>query len=181
MSEPRFVLPRFLGRLESAGAIVLLAALASSSAVASQLRYLARDEVLCDSKRLACIKGTLSYEANTRLLELYGRVQFTTVAGVLTITVKGSNRLGHVRYAPMEIQLRGRESEVVDFRMIPDYPDVDNWVVDHIVYLPADCAPAADCVHRSALTRDARTAMDSYWFDPAFCAVIAWFPPGPAA
>lgn len=122
---------------QAAGAIALMAALASSAALASEILYLAQDEVLCDSNRLVCVDGTLSYRVNTRLLELYGRVQFTTVPGVLQITVKGSNRLGHVRYAPMEIKLRGRASEIIDFRMIPDYPDIENWAIDHISFVPA--------------------------------------------
>jgi len=58
------------------------------------------------------------------------------VPGVLQITVKGSNRLGHVRYAPMEIGLRGKASEIVDFEMIPDYPDVANWAIETIEYVP---------------------------------------------
>jgi hypothetical protein len=37
----------------------------------------------------------------------------------------------------MEIKLRGKASEIVDFQMIPDYPDVGNWAIDRIVYLPA--------------------------------------------
>lgn len=112
----------------------LLAALASAGVLASRTLYLAEDEAICDGERLVCIDGTLSYDVNDRLLWLRGRVQFTTVPGLLQITVKGSNRLGHVRYAPMEIELRGKASEIVDFRMIPDYPDVANWAIDHIVY-----------------------------------------------
>lgn len=122
---------------QAAGVVALVAALTASATLASPILYLARNEVLCDSRRIACVDGTLSYEVNTRLLELRGRVQFTTVPGVLQIVVKGSNRLGHVRYAPMEIKLRGQASEIVDFRMIPDYPDVENWAIDHISFLPA--------------------------------------------
>jgi hypothetical protein len=120
-----------------AGVVGLLAAIASTAAVASRTLYLAEEELICDGERRVCIDGTLGYDVNDRLLWLRGRVQFTTVPGVLQITVKGSNRLGHVRYAPMEIELRGKASEIVDFGMIPDYPDIANWAIDHIVYLPA--------------------------------------------
>jgi len=112
----------------------LAAALASAAALGARTLYLADDEVLCDGERLVCVDGTLGYEVNDRLLWLRGRVLFSTVPGLLQITVKGSNRLGHVRYAPMEIELRGNASEIVDFRMIPDYPDVANWAIDHITY-----------------------------------------------
>lgn len=111
--------------------------LTSTPALASRTLYLADEELICDSDRVICVDGTLSYDVNERLLWLRGRVRFTTVPGLLQITVKGSTRLGHVRYAPMEIELRGKASEIVDFKMIPDYPDVANWAIDRIVYLPA--------------------------------------------
>jgi hypothetical protein len=115
----------------------LLVALAPTAAVGSRTLYLAREEPICDASRIVCIDGTLSYDVNDRLLWLRGRVQASTVPGVLQITVRGSNRLGHVRFAPMEIPLRGRATEIVDFRMIPDHPDVANWSIDRIEYLPA--------------------------------------------
>jgi hypothetical protein len=112
----------------------LLATLAAGTALAARTLYLARDEVICDARRIICIDGTLSYDVNDRLLWLRGRVQAATAPGLLQITVRGSNRLGHVRFAPMEIQLRGRATEIVDFRMIPDWPDVANWSIDRIEY-----------------------------------------------
>lgn len=114
----------------------LIAALVPIAALGSRTVYLARDEVLCDAERIACVEGTLGYDVNPRLLWLTGRVQFATRPGLLEIVLKGSNRLGHVRYAPMEIELRGNASEIVDFRMIPDYPDVANWAIDRIRYRP---------------------------------------------
>jgi len=98
--------------------------------------YLSVNKPICDVKKIVCVAGTLGYDVNSRLLWLRGRVQFTTVPGLLQITVKGSNQLGHVRYAPMEIRLRGRASEIIDFKMVPDEPDVYSWAIDHIVYLP---------------------------------------------
>jgi len=120
-----------------AGALGLMAALASAASLASETLYLSVDKPICDVKRIVCVAGTLGYDVNDRLLWLRGRVQFATVPGLLQITVKGSNRLGHVRYAPMEIKLRGRASEIIDFKMIPDEPDVYNWAIDHIVFLPS--------------------------------------------
>jgi hypothetical protein len=119
-----------------ASALGLMAALASAASLASGTLYLSVDELICDVERIVCVAGTLGYDVNDRLLWLRGRVQFATVPGLLQITVKGSNRLGHVRYAPMEIELRGRATEIIDFQMIPDDPDVANWAIDHIVFLP---------------------------------------------
>lgn len=117
-------------------ALGLLAALASATGLASRTIYLAENELICDGERILCIDGTLSYDVNDRLLWLRGRVQATAAPGVLEITVTGTNRLGHVRSAPMEIALRGRATEIVDFRMIPDHPDVENWSIGHIVFKP---------------------------------------------
>jgi hypothetical protein len=106
--------------------------LAATVATAAPYRYLARDENLCDAAETVCLAATLSYERNDRVLWLRGRVRFGPGPGLLTITLKGSTRLGYVRYAPMEIELRGRPTEIVDFKMIPDYPDVYNWEIDRI-------------------------------------------------
>jgi len=117
--------------------VAVLVVLASAAALASRTLRLAENELICDSARILCVDGTLDYDVNERLLWLRGRVQFTTVPGMLRITVTGTNRLGHVRFAPMEIQLRGRATEIVDFRMIPDHPDVANWSIDRIDFIPA--------------------------------------------
>jgi len=114
-----------------------MAMLASAAALASRTLYLAENELICDGERILCIDGTLTYDVNPRLLWLRGRVQSAAVPGVLKITVRGTNRLGYVRFAPMEIDLRGRATEIVDFRMIPDHPDVDNWSIDRIDFVPA--------------------------------------------
>lgn len=140
--EPAYRPARARSRLAQFRPLAILGGLmaglmAGAGADAARTLYLAEDELICDGARTLCIDGTLGYEVNDRLLWLRGRVQFTTVPGLLQITVKGSNRLGHVRYAPMEIELRGKASEIVDFEMIPDYPDVANWSIDHILFVPA--------------------------------------------
>ena len=116
-----------------AGALALSFALLAQ---ASRLLYLARDALLCDRAQTACVDATLTYAVNERLLWLRGRVRSAPGAGTLQIMLRGSNRLGHVRYAPMEIALRGRPTEIIDFRMIPDYPDVANWEIDGILFTP---------------------------------------------
>ena len=129
---------RLLARKVAVGCVVaLLALLAAADVEASRTIYLARNEALCATGGHACIKGTLSYDTNSRLLTLRGRVQFAPGPGEFRITVKGSNRLGHVAFAPMEIKVRGKPTEIVDFKMIPDHPDVENWQIDHIEFVLA--------------------------------------------
>jgi hypothetical protein len=97
--------------------------------------YLARDARLCDAAEAACVVGTLRYDVSTRVLWLHGRLDTSPGPGTLTITVKGTTRLGYVRYAPLEVALRGQAPEIVNFRAIPDDPDVDNWRIDRIEYV----------------------------------------------
>ena len=84
------------------------------------------------------MRGTLTYYSNPRLLELRSRVVRATGPGLLRIRVVGQNALGHVRYATVEVQIRGRPSEIVNSRMIPDWPDVNNWELDDISFIPGE-------------------------------------------
>ena len=90
---------------------------------------------LCDSERTFCLRGSLSFDQNPRLLRLNGRVQKAPGPGMLRITLTGTNRLGHRRYAPMELRLRGNHSEIINHKMIPDYPDVYSWAIDRVEFV----------------------------------------------
>lgn len=114
--------------------LALAALLAAAPVAASRVEYLARGERLCDDAELACVQGSLTYHVNSRVLWLRGRLKTSPGPGTLAIRVRGTTRLGYVRYAPLEIELDGHSSEIVDFQMIPDDPDVDNWQIDSITY-----------------------------------------------
>jgi hypothetical protein len=130
-------------------AVMLLAAV---PALAAPLRYLARNELLCEPSKITCVRGTLTYEQNDRLLRLRGRVVSAPGPGVFQITLSGATRQGFRRYAPMEIKIRGRPTEIVDYKMIPDYPDVYDWVIDRIEFLPdTQAGPIARQVRASPL------------------------------
>lgn len=124
-------------RRRAALSLGVLALLAASAALAARLLYLARDEELCDDRGAACLDATLTYDVNARLLWLRGRIESAPGPGLLTIVVRGTSRLGHVRYAPLEVELRGRRSEIVDHRTIPDHPDVENWTIHRVTFEPA--------------------------------------------
>ncbi len=121
----------------SLAAVGLLALLAATAVEASRRLDLARDELICAAGHTVCIRGSLTYDTNSRVLALRGRLQSASGPGLFRITVRGSNRLGHVRFAPMEIRLRGNRTEIVDFRMIPDHPDVANWQIDRVEFIAA--------------------------------------------
>ena len=88
--------------------------LACAAAGAASWLYLARDERLCTQDQLACVRGTLTFERNYRVLRLRGRVEQAPGPGLFTVWVSGEGRGGARRYAPMEIEIRGRRSEIVN-------------------------------------------------------------------
>lgn len=106
----------------------------SESTVAGKTLYLLRNEMFCSGTEDICIRGTLSYEINPRLLRLRGRVQSASGPGLLRIRLIGMNRLGYRRTAEMEVSMRGNHSEIVDYKMIPDHPDVADWEILSISY-----------------------------------------------
>jgi hypothetical protein len=107
----------------------------TAPALAGPLRYLARDELLCEPSKVTCMRATLCYEVNDRLLRLRGRLLSASGPGLIRITLTGTTRQGYRRYAPMEIAVRGRPTEIVDFKMIPDHPDVYDWVIDRMEFV----------------------------------------------
>lgn len=104
-------------------------------ALAGPRDYLFRDERVCDTDRVFCFRGTLSYHSNPRLLHLRARVQTAPGPGLLRIRLSGANQLGHRRSAPFEVRVRGSYSEIIDHKMIPDYPDVQGWVVERVEFI----------------------------------------------
>jgi hypothetical protein len=106
-----------------------------TAALAGPRDYLFRDERLCDTDEVFCIRGTLSYYSNPRLLRLRARVQTAPGPGLLQIWLAGANKQGHHRLAPFEVRVRGHYSEIIDHKMIPDYPDVQGWVVKRVEFI----------------------------------------------
>lgn len=97
--------------------------------------YLFRGEHLCDTEKVFCFRGTLSYQSNPRLLHLRARVQTAPGPGLLRIRLAGTDRQGHHRLVPLEVRVRGDYSEIIDHRMIPDYPDAQGWVVERVEFI----------------------------------------------
>jgi hypothetical protein len=106
-----------------------------TGALAGPRDYLFRNERLCDTDKVFCFRGTLSYDSNPRLLRLRARVQTAPGPGLLRIRLVGANQQGHVRFAPFEVRVRGHYSEIIDHKMIPDYPDVQGWAVERVEFV----------------------------------------------
>lgn len=106
-----------------------------TGAVAGPRDYLFQNERVCDADRVFCLRGTLSFHSNPHLLRLRARVQTAPGPGLLRIRLSGENQLGHRRFAPFEVRVRGNYSEIIDHKMIPDYPDVQAWVVEQVDFI----------------------------------------------
>ena len=92
--------------------------------------------MLCDDGDQVCIRGTLTYRSNPRLLEFRGRVQRATGPGLLRIRVVGETLDGFARRTTMQIRIRGHYSEIVEQRLITDHPDVDAWALERVSFEP---------------------------------------------
>lgn len=91
--------------------------------------FLFEDAFVCDIDGAFCLKGTLSYESNPRLLHLRARVKKAPGSGLLKISLEGKNRQGYLRFTLLEVRVRGNYSEIINHKMIPDDPDTLTWVV----------------------------------------------------
>jgi hypothetical protein len=104
-------------------------------ALAAPRDYLFRNERVCDPDEVFCFSGTLSYDSNPRLLHLRARVQSAPGPGLLLISLAGTNQQGHRHFAPFEVRVRGRYSEIINHKMIPDYPSVQSWAVERVEFI----------------------------------------------
>ena len=117
--------------------VLVLSLLAPSAAMAGPTKtIIGKNALFCDEQDRVCLRGTLTYHANPRLLELRSRVQRTVGPGVLMIRLVGENADGHVRRTTIELRIRGDYSEIVNTRLITDHPDVYRWDLDSISFEP---------------------------------------------
>lgn len=119
---------------------VLAAVLLTASFAASEpgygFRFLLKDERVCDAAERVCLRGSLSWAPNARLFQLRGRLLTSAEPGELVLTLIGHARDGRRRYADLRVRLEGRYSEIIDQRMIPDWPEVEDWSLDGVAFNP---------------------------------------------
>lgn len=117
--------------------IILLSLFAVPAAMAGPSEtIIGKNALFCDEQDRVCLRGTLTYHANPRLLELRSRVQRTVGPGLLKIRLVGENADGHIRRTTIELRIRGQYSEIVNTRLITDHPDVYSWELDSISFEP---------------------------------------------
>ena len=118
-------------------AVVLLSVLVASVADAGPREAITESNaVLCDAERRVCLRGSLSYYSNPRLLRLRSRVLNAVDSGLVKIRVVGEDSTGYPRYTTLEIWIRGRPSEIANAEVITDHPDVEDWQLDSVSFEP---------------------------------------------
>ncbi len=115
---------------------LLLLSFSMAATAGPQERLTDSNAELCDQENRVCLRGTLTYRSNPRLLQLRARVLRATGPGLLRVRVVGENLDGFMRRTTMEIRIRGNYSEIVDHKLITDHPDVDSWELEAIFFSP---------------------------------------------
>jgi hypothetical protein len=128
-------------RLLSVAAVLCLLTV-SESLAGPRETIIGRNASFCDNEQHVCLRGTLTYYVNPRLLELRSRVQKADGPGLLRIRLVGQNADGHTRRTVLEVRIRGRYSEIVNNKLITDHPDVDAWQLESISFEPGPPPPS---------------------------------------
>ncbi len=115
--------------------LATLALLMPGAVDAGPREHLFEDQRLCDTSQVFCFRGSMTYFSNPRVLHLRARVQKAPGPGLLRIGLTGTNNLGQRHFAPFEVRVHGNISEIINHKMIPDYPDVESWVVDRVEFV----------------------------------------------
>lgn len=122
--------------------IVAATLLLPACALAAAPDFLVNNGDICDPDRVMCIRGTLVYLPDSRILKLTGRVRGSPGPGWVRILFRGSWQ-GHLASSVMEIPIRGTNSEIVDFKYIPDNPAVRYWRILTVSFEPDEAAARA--------------------------------------
>jgi len=99
----------------------------ATSAIAADRLYLKKNEVFCDTSKKLCLYGSITYRVNARIVSLNARVQKQTGPGDIYMILSGRNRQYDLRRTEIRIRIRGTHSEIIDYKMRPDAPDVSEW------------------------------------------------------
>jgi hypothetical protein len=118
-----------------AGLLILQLSIVSAVS-AAQRQYLKKNETFCDSSGVLCLHGSLTFLVNSSIISLRARVQKQTGPGVIKIVLTGSNRQDFFRRTEFEITIRGKHSEIINYQMGPDAPDVYQWSLASFDFVP---------------------------------------------
>lgn len=111
-------------------------ALLASPVAAYGPDLLLREGRLCDEDRGFCLRGTILYYPNSRLIEIRARVARAPGPGWVSILFRGSDRNNQPNTTVMEFPVRGASTEIIDRSFITDYPQVNQWRIIGMIFEP---------------------------------------------
>ncbi len=128
--------------LSALSGMIVAGLLAAGTTAATPSDFLVRNDYICDAERIMCIRGTLVFLPDSRIMQLNGRVAGSPGPGWVRILFQGEWR-GHLASTVMEFPIRGANSEIIDYKYIPDNPAVRYWRVLNIAFEPDEEAARA--------------------------------------
>jgi hypothetical protein len=122
-------------RISVAPALLALCAGLAADVSASTFYFLARNDRICAQDGPVCIRATISYDTNSRVLHLRGRVDRAAEPGWLRLTFVGISERNQRGSTTMEFPIRGNWSEVLDHKLIPDHPPIADWRLEAMSFV----------------------------------------------
>lgn len=119
-----------------ASVLLLLSAVLAVPAAAYGPDLLLRQGRLCDEEQRFCLRGSIRYYPNSRLIEINGRVARAPGPGWVSILFRGSDRNNQPNTTVMEFPVRGDATEIIDRSFITDYPQVRQWRIIGMIFEP---------------------------------------------
>lgn len=76
----------------------------------------------------------MSYTHGTGTVKLHGRVKSAKGPGLLRVSLTGADRFGRTRFFVLEVTIRGKRTEIVDYERFTGARDVESWELSEILY-----------------------------------------------
>ncbi len=125
-----------ISRFSLAAGLLAFSFALSAGAASSTFYFLARNDRICAEDGPVCIRATISYDTNSRILHLRGRVDRAAEPGWLRLTFVGISERNQRGSTTMEFPIRGNWSEVLDHKLIPDHPPIADWRLEVMSFSP---------------------------------------------
>ncbi len=110
---------------------------------AGTTRYLAKSPLLCDTERVACMRGSVTYDEGTATLAVLGRVTRARKAGTLTFmfesrqyVLEANGRKDYSVYRFIDVPVGGRSSQIIDQELVTgEGLSTTNWQLRCIFFV----------------------------------------------
>lgn len=94
---------------------------------------------LCDAEQEVCLRGSVTWNKNDRLIEISGQLVSPAPApGTMTFNFHGETGAGESVIHATDIKLRAVGREILDKKIIPPYSSETRWELTSIRFTHAD-------------------------------------------